>query len=401
MRRLAALLVALSALAAAGAAHAAETRPWPDILAAARGQTVYWDAWAGDERTNAFIAWAGDQVKQLYGVTIDHVKLKDTAEAVTRVVAEKAAGRDDGGSVDLIWINGPNFLAMREQHLLYGPITPSLPNFALVDTVGKPSNVTDFTVPIDGLESPWRLAQIVYVYDSARLADVPRSIPALLEWAKRNPGRLAHPTVRNFLGSTFLKQALYELAPDPAILQRPADDASFAAATAPLWAWYDALKPLLWRGGKEFPDSGPAARRLLNDGDIDLTISFNPAEAAVSAAAGLLPETARVYAMDRGTIGNTSFVAIPYNAAHKEAAMVVANFLLDPAAQAHAQDLNGMGNLTVLDLAKLPPAERELFADLPKSPLMPTNEELGPVLLEPHPTWMTRITAGWEQRYVR
>jgi putative thiamine transport system substrate-binding protein len=388
--RLASLLLAASfVLGIAGQARAAETRSWSDIVAASRGQTVYWNA------------WAGDAVKQRYGITIEHVKLKDTAEAVTRVVAEKAAGRDAGGMVDLIWINGPNFLSMKEQGLLFGPITDRLPHFALVDTVGKPSNVVDFTVPVDGLESPWRLAQIVYVYDSARTKDPPRSIPAMLDWARRNPGRLTHPTVRNFLGSTFLKQALYELTPDPAVLQKPATDANFGPVTAPLWAWYDQLKPLLWRGGTEFPESGPAARQLLNDGDIDLTLSFNPSEAAVSIASGLLPDTARVYTMERGTIGNTSFVAIPYNAAHKEAAMVVADFLLEPAAQAHAQDINFMGNFTVLDLAKLAPAERKLFSDLPRSPAMPTNEELGPVLLEPHPSWMTRIAAEWERRYVK
>ena len=48
--------------------------------------------------------------------------------------------------------------------------------------------------------------------------------------------RLAHPNVRNFLGATFMKQALYELAPDPAVLQKPATDASFAAVTAPPFA---------------------------------------------------------------------------------------------------------------------------------------------------------------------
>ena len=81
------------------------------------------NAWAGDEKTNAFIQWAGDEVAQRYGVKINHVKLKDTAEAVTRVVAEKAAGRNAGGSVDLVWINGPNFLALKQQGLLLGPFT--------------------------------------------------------------------------------------------------------------------------------------------------------------------------------------------------------------------------------------------------------------------------------------
>ena len=34
---------------------------WQATLDAARGQTVYWNAWGGDERTNAFISWVGDQ----------------------------------------------------------------------------------------------------------------------------------------------------------------------------------------------------------------------------------------------------------------------------------------------------------------------------------------------------
>ena len=32
---------------------------------------------------------------------------------------------------------------------------------------------------------------------------------------------------------------------------------------------------------------------------------------------------------------------------------------------------------------------------------LPTNAELGSPLLEPHPSWMTRITAEWEKRYSR
>ncbi|MEO6745863.1 MAG: ABC transporter substrate-binding protein [Caldimonas sp.] len=391
-------------LAIATAATAApETRSWEAITAAARGQTVYWNAWAGDERTNAFIAWVGDEVRKRHGVTVQQVNLKDTAEAVTRVVSEKTAGRDRDGSVDLIWINGPNFLAMKDKGLLHGPFTQAMPNYRLVDVTTKRSNVVDFTVPVDGLESPWRLAQVVYVYDSARHRpeSMPRSIDALLDWSRAHPGRLTHPTVRNFLGATFLKQALYELAPAPEVLQSPTTGASFAATTAPLWAWYDKLRPTLWRSGKEFPESGPAQRQLLNDGEIDMLIAFNPSEAATSIANKLLPPTARVFGMANGTIGNTSFVAIPYNAAHKEGAMVVANFLLDPVAQARQQDPTMLGNASVLDLAKLSEAERALFAPKVGVVGLPAPGELGRVLLEPHASWMTRITEEWEKRYSR
>jgi putative thiamine transport system substrate-binding protein len=401
------VLVALSALTGFGAVvplRAQPVPPWNEVLDKARGQTVYWNAWAGDEKTNAFIAWAGEQLEARHGVGVQHVRLKDTAEAVTRVVAEKSAGRDRDGTVDLIWINGPNFLAMKRQNLLYGPVTAALPNFGVVDVTNKRSNVIDFTTPVDGMAVPWRMAQIVFIYDSARItnpAEVPRSAAAMLAWSQKHPGRLTHPAVSNFLGTTFLKQALQELASDPAVLQKPATDADFARVTAPLWAWYDALRPTLWRKGQQFPENGAAQRQLLNDGEIDITISFNPAEAAVAVGSGQLPKTVRTYAFSKGTIGNTSFVAIPYNAKHKEGALVLANFLIEPATQARAQDIKNMGNLNVLDASKLKPEQRALFAALTDSEALPTAAELGAPLLEPHASWMSGISAEWQKRYTR
>jgi putative thiamine transport system substrate-binding protein len=397
------LALAGALLAPLRPARAAPARAWSEVVAQARGQTVYWNAWGGDEPTNAFIDWVGGEMQRRFGVTVRQVKLQDTAQAVTRVVAEKSAGRDTDGSVDLIWINGPNFLAMKSQGLLYGPFTQLLPNSRYVDTLHKRSNVIDFTVPVAGLASPWRMAQLVYIYDSARYAaaDMPGSANEMLAWARRHPGRLTHPSVRNFLGATFLKQALYELAPDPAVLQRAATDASYAAATAPLWAWYDQLRPNLWRHGREFPESGPAQRQLMNDGEVDVLVSFDPNEAAVSIAQQLLPASARLFVMRHGTIGNTSFVAIPYNAAHKEGAMVVADFLLEPTTQARAQDPAWGGNWTVLDLTAVPAPLRALFEPRADLPGMPTQQLLGTPLLEPHPSWMTRLTAEWEQRYSR
>jgi putative thiamine transport system substrate-binding protein len=398
------LLGALAAPAAIRAAtpdHPLLRAPWAEVAAAARGQTVFWNAWGGDDRTNGFIAWANDRVSERFGVRIQHVRLRDTAEAVARVVAEKAAGRSEGGSVDLVWINGPNFLAMKEAGLLFGPFLDRLPNARFIDTEGKPATVTDFTVPVDGLAAPWRMAQIVYVYDSATVKDPPRSIAAMLAWARANPGRLTHPTARNFLGATFLKQALFELAPDPAMLAAPATDAAFDAAAAPLWAWYEAIRPNLWRRGQHFPENGPAQRTLMNDGEIDLMISFNPSEASTAIASGQLPPTVRTYVLDRGTIGNASFVAIPFNAAHKAAAMVLADFLLSAEAQAHAQDPRVLGSPTVLALDRLPPEERARFERLPRGVATLSDAELGRPLPEPHPSWMTRIVAEWERRVSR
>lgn len=388
----AALAVLLASPALAG---------WPETLVAARGQTVYWNAWGGDERTNAFIAWVGEETERLYGVKVEQAKLSDTAEAVTRVLSEKAAGQDSSGAVDMIWINGPNFLSMKEQGLLHGPFSADLPNARYLDLSAASPNSVDFTVPVDGMESPWRLAKFVFNYDNARVDTPPRTMAAFADWAAAHPGRFTHPDPSNFMGATFLKQALIELAPDAAVLQQPATDESFATATAPLWSWYDALRPNLWRNGESFPENESVQTQLLNDGEIDMAMSFDPASTAAQIKAGLLPETVRVFVPEGGSIGNVSFVAIPYNAAHKEGAEVVANFLLDPATQARMQDIEVLGSFSVLDPAKLDDNARAAFAALPVAPALPALADLGPTLLEPHASWMTRLTKEWARRYTR
>lgn len=395
----AAILVSLAVAAGAMRAGADELPAWDEILATARGQTVYWNAWGGSDQVNAYIDWVGSRVADEYGVELVHVKLADTADAVARVLAEKAAGRSDGGSVDLIWINGENFAAMKRQNLLFGPFAERLPNFALVDVDGKPTTRLDFTIPTDGFEAPWGMAQLVFYYDSARLASPPRTIAALADWAAANPGRFSYPAPPDFHGTTFLKQALHALIDDPAVLQAAPDDATFESAADALLAFLDSLHPNLWRQGAAFPQNEAAMRQLLDDGELDIGFSFNPGTASASIEQGLLPGTVRSFVLEGGTIGNTHFVAIPFNANAPEAAMVVANFLMSPEAQLRKQDPALWGDPTVLDPLKLAPDDRAAFDAQPRGIATLAPESLGPVLPEPHPDWMTRIEAAWRERY--
>ncbi|MCR9220327.1 MAG: ABC transporter substrate-binding protein [Alphaproteobacteria bacterium] len=385
-------------LALALAAPAAGAADWSETVAAAEGGQVYWNAWGGSETTNSYIRWVADRVEERYDVELTHVKLGDTAEAVRKVLAEKTAGRHDDGSVDLIWINGENFKAMKDAALLYGPLDEMLPNFALIDPEEKPTTVIDFTVPTEGLEAPWGMAKIVFPYDSARIEETPNSLKELLAFAQANPGRFTYPAPPDFTGSTFLKQALYELATDADALLDPAGE-SFDAVTAPLWDFLDALDPVLWRGGADYPKSSADQIRMLDNGEIDIAISFNPGEASALITQGRLPETIRTFVFEKGTIGNTHFVAIPYNSPNKAAAKVVANFLMSPEAQAHKQNADVWGDQTVLSFSRLDAAERALFADLPRGVATLPPDQLGPSLPEPHPSWMTRIEERWLTRY--
>lgn len=391
--RAAALFLALATPAWAGP----DPADWQAVTEEAQGQTVYWNAWGGSEAVNGFIAWIGDRAADR-GVTLEHVKLTDTAEAVSRVLAEKTAGKDTGGGIDLIWINGENFAAMKTRGLLFGPWAEALPNRALTD----PENAAlsaDFTVPTDGLESPWGMAQLVFYHDSARLPEPPRSMHALLAWAKDNPGRVAFPQPPDFLGSTFLKQALIELTPDRDALSLPVDEADYETVTAPLWEFMDTLTPLLWRQGRAYPQNGARLIQLMADSEIDIGFEFNPNAAANAIANGQLPDSVRSHVHERGTLGNASFVAIPYNADAKAGAMVVANILLSPEAQARMADPEIWGLGTVLDMARLDEPDRARFEAIASGPATLSAAELGAPLPEPHPSWMERLEEDWAARY--
>ncbi|MEC5323130.1 ABC transporter substrate-binding protein [Aurantimonas sp. A3-2-R12] len=397
-------IAALTAVLSAGSpASAADPDPsdWPAVLDAAEGRSVYFNAWGGSQNINDYIQWVASEVKDRFGVTLNHVKLDDTANAVAAVVAEKTAGKDDGGSVDLVWINGENFVSMQEKGLLAKGFATQLPNWRYVDTA-NPSVTTDSTVPTKGQESPWGGAKMVFFVDTARsgpVADMPKDTDALLKWAKAHPGQFSYPALPDFIGSSFLKQVLIEQAGDPSVLAKPVDEATFEAVTAPLWAWLDALRSALWRGGRDYPQNYPAMKQLLADGELGIIFAFNPAEASAAIAAGELPDTVRSFVFPGGTLGNTHFVAIPYNSGSKAAAMVVADFLLSPEAQLRKEDPKYWGDPTVLAMDKLPVEDRDAFANLDRGVATLAPADLGPVLPEPDASWMTRIEAEWKTRY--
>ena len=296
----------------------------------------------------------------------------------------------------MLWINGENFLTMKREGLLFGPFAESLPSFAFVDVQGKPTTRMDFSEPVEGMEAPWGMAQFTWFADRKRVPNPPRSAAALLEFAKANPGRVTYPRPPNFHGTTFLKQALVELNADRTALYKPYTAEALTKAAAPLWAWLDALHPTLWRGGKQFPQNSAAIRQMMADSELLLALTFNPNEAANEIAAKRLPDSVYSWQNSGGAIGNTHFLAVPFNSKAREGAQVFINFLLSPEAQARKADIAIWGDPTVLAVDKLPSAERARFAAKP----MPGQvEQTVPTLPEPHGSWVDPLEREWLRRY--
>lgn len=363
---------------------------WTQIEQEAKGQTVWFNAWGGDEAVNHYLDWVSGEVKRDYAIDLRIVHIADAADTVKRIQTESRAGRKTNGSVDLLWVNGENFRTLKEANLLRTGWAEQLPNWRYVD-VTKPVR-EDFSVPVEGAESPWGSAQLTFIARQQQTPQPPRSAQALLEFAKAHPGTVTYPRPPDFTGTALLEQLLINLTGQPEALKQPPEEKTFAAVTAPLWTYLDQLHPLLWRNGKDFPPSPARMDTMLANGTLRLSLTFNPMHAKQKVAKGQLPKDSYSFGFSNGMLGNVHFVTIPANASASAGAQVVANFLLSPAAQLRKADPAVWGDPSVLDPAKLDAGQQKTLQGL-----MPENTP--PVLAEPHAAWVNALEQEWLRRY--
>lgn len=348
--------------------------------AAARGQTVRWWMYGGDPKINAYVDDHVVPAAAKAGVTLRRVPVTDTAEALNRIVAERRAGKESGGGVDLLWLNGENFATGKTAGLWLEDWADDLPAAAAVDR-DDPVIAQDFRVPVDGQESPWSRAGFVFAHDRDAVRTPPTSFPELLAYAKAHPGRVAYPAPPDFTGSAFVRQVIQRLGSREKGL-----------------AYLRELRPVSYRGGRVQPKSQQELDGLFADGQVDFAMSYDASFVATGVQQGRFPRTARPFLIGGGALQNTSYVTIPRNAAHPEGAKVVADLLLSPRLQAIKADPDVLGIPTVLDDARLTPADRRLFRDA-RSPYL--LRSFGTPLLELPAADVAPIERAWADEVQR
>ena len=397
------LLVIFLFLPAPGsAANNKDALSWDEAVKISRGQTVNWYMWGGSPAVNRYVnGYLASELKKQYGLQLRQVPVRDIAEVVSKLIVEKQAGKLSDGSVDLMWINGENFRTCKQYNLLYGPFADKLPNQHFVDWT-KPTVKNDFGTPVNGMESPWGSAQMVMIYDAARTPQPPKSIPALIAWIKANPGRFTYPAPPDFTGSVLVRHFFYYAAGSVDKWQGNYTEGEFSQAADATYALLRDLKSSLWRNGDTYPESPVKMNTLFADGQIDFSFSYHQGEASRNILDGLFPDTVRTFVFDEGTITNTHFVAIPYNAKDKAAAMVVANFLLSPEAQLEKAKPEVWGDFPAISPAQLPAQWQEKFTVLPKGKATLGDAELqAHQLPEPPSRILVELEKGWVEHVLK
>jgi putative spermidine/putrescine transport system substrate-binding protein len=370
---------------------------WPDIVAAARGQTVTMAMWQGDPGINAYMR---DFVVPVL-IREDAITLKlvpgQGDSIVNALMTETEAGRSSS-AFDLVWINGETFYQLRQIRALYGPFTQALPNQRYIDW-SNPFISSDFQQPLQGYECPWGNVQLLLITDRNRVPQAPTDPTALAAWIHAHPGRFTFDT--GFTGMSFLKSLMYAFAARPEALGGPFNRETYQLLRDKVFAWVASVRNDLWHHGETFPVSTAQLHQLFADGEVDFSMSYNDGEVDNRIENGLFPQTAMAYALHTGTLQNTHYLGIVDRSTHKAAAMVVADFLISPRAQLRKLDAAVWGDGTVLDVATLPDGLRERFAKAAVRAHGPGRAAIQPYArAEPAPQVMIEVSRDFRQRFL-
>ncbi len=331
---------------------------WDEIVEAARGTTVTFYGWGGDENRNNWLnTTVADYVKEHYDIALEVVGM-DINDILSKLSGEKQAGSETG-SIDMIWINGENFYSAKDNGLLYGPFTEQLPNMEAYIDLQDPETLNDFCMPIEGYEAPYAKAQMVFFNDSAVTPEAPASAEELLEFCKKYPGKVTYPALPDFTGSAFVRNIIYELCGWEQFQNMEADYDTVKAAIEPALDYLRELNPYLWNEGKTFPESSTTVDAMFADGELVMNMSYGPFSVATGIAEGTYTDTTRTFVFDNGTIGNTNYMAIAFNSPNKAGAMVVINAILS--AELQLTQYEQLRELPVVSADKLSAEEQAAF----------------------------------------
>lgn len=322
---------------------------WDAVEKDGQGKTVTILMWGGNESINQYMdGFVSNHLKETYDITLNRVPM-NAPEYLSKLLNEKKTGTDVG-TADLVWINAENFRTAKEGQLLDGPFTHLLPNLNHYYDESASDLSFDSGIPIEGYEGIWGRAQLVFSSDGVDID----SYEALMSYAKEHPGRITYPRIPDdFVGVAFIRNAYYELLEDPEKLQDEMDYEAFKELSEPVMTYFKELSPYLWNGGDVYPATQAALDDLFKNGEIDMTMGFEIGKTAGLISSGVYPQTVSTFVFDTGTIGNSHYLAVPFNAPEKAGALLVMDFLQSPEAQIEKMKSEVWGDMPAFDVSKV------------------------------------------------
>ena len=349
---------ASAASTASTASSKTEGGDFNKLVEAAKGTEVSFYGWGGDDKLNAWLDdYFAKRLKDKYDITLKRVPM-DIDKILSQLSGELQAGKKDG-DIDMIWINGENFKTAKENNMLFGPFAETLPNFEAYINKDDKETYYDFAYPIDGYEAPYGKAQLVFFNDSKITPETPKNTDELLEFAKKYKGKVTYAALPDFTSSAFVRNVIYDIVGYEQFADMKADKATVKKAIEPALEYLRKLNPYLWQEGKTFPADNPAVTKMFADGELVMGMSYSAFGVATNIENGTFTDTTRTFQFDKGTIGNTNYIAIASNSGNSAGAQVAINEMMDPEVQADRYKV--LRTIPVVQYEKLNDEQKKAF----------------------------------------
>lgn len=322
---------------------------WSQVEKDGQGKTVTILMWGGNESINQYMdGYVADYLNKTYDIKLNRVPM-NAPEYLSKLINEKKSGVEVG-TADLLWINAENFKTAKEAQLLDGPFTEILPNLNKFYDLKASDLSMDSGIDIEGLEGIWGRAQLIFTSDQIEI----NSYKDLMAYAKENPGRITYPRIPDdFVGVAFVRNAYYEFTGESDIFQTDMTREDFSKLSEPVMAYFKEISPYQWNKGTAYPASQAQLDELFKNGEVDMTMGFEIGKTAGLVSSGVYDETVGSFVFETGTIGNSHYLAVPYNSPEKAAALLVMDFLQSPDAQIEKMKSAVWGDMPAFDVSKV------------------------------------------------
>lgn len=298
----------LAGLTAPAAAKDLSQMNWEEIVTEAKQEgQINWFHWYFQDRFR-------EQVKAFeaqYGIKVT-IPDGDGKANMDKMLAER--GRTEG-DIDVISLGGSALQTFKAEDLLYGPLKPLLPDgaklrFSIEGTDNK------------GYAPAFWGNQTAIAYNPARISEkeLPHTLEDFAAFFRTNPGEMGFNTENGGSGPAFIEAVTRALVKD-IDYANGASTPEKVAKLAPAWDWFKAN-----HDGYIITASNADSVTRINSGEFKLIAGWEDQIAGLQRK-GEISRDIKMYIPSFGMPGGGNVIAIPANAKHKAAALVLIHWL--------------------------------------------------------------------------
>jgi putative spermidine/putrescine transport system substrate-binding protein len=230
---------------------------------------------------------------------------------------------------------------------------------------------TDLLTPVKGAAIPYRGSSVVLAYNTDHVKSPPKTLSALLDWIKANPGKFTYNSP-NSGGSGY------------AFAETVVDSTLSAGMLKQMDAGYDPSLESNWKQGLDqlhslnkymygngvYPNGNAAVLTLLGQGQIWMAPVWSD-QALTALGNGQLGSNIKLTQISSPSFtGGAAYLAVPKTARHKKVLYKFVNYVLSPAAQ--QMIVNVMAGFPAIDVKYMGDAIQSKFQDVSANVLRPT-----------------------------